>query len=322
MPAVSFAKKAPSAAPAPAPVIEVAATPVTPTAPAPAPAPQATPEVTPQATPEVTGQVAGQVTGQVAPSPSVPAVTQKFQTPASSGKLLLGDFLPSFADIIMPRLNIAQQIGELKNSFDPGTIVFNMTTALFTGPVIDAKTNTIATPATPPVTVVCLGFRPTRFVEKVPGGGRGMIVSSEEAVRDNGGTLDYSEHKLKEKDGMKRFEQLAEALFAIERPAHIADDDNIFVYPIEGKKYALAIYGMKGMSYTVAKAVLFTNRRMGCLRQGYPTRIFSLTSRWKPTEGGHGAWIPVLIPGATTSPEFISWVASVLDPDEAAPEGQ
>lgn len=253
------------------------------------------------------------------PSPSVPSMptiaeSVKSAVVASTHPrgLMLGDKIPDFDDIILPRLNIAQQIGELKDTFAPGSIVFNLNTLLFSPPTIDAKSNTISTPASAPIAVVCLGFRPTRYVEKVPGGGRGMIVSSEQAVRDNGGTLDYNEHKLKEKDGMKKFDQLAEALFAIERPEIVADDDNIFVYPVEGKKYALALYGMKGGAFTVAKRVFFTSRLMGNLRQGYPSRYFSLATVWKDYGNNHGGWNPVFTPLSATSPEFLTWAGAVL----------
>lgn len=289
MPAVSFAKKAPSA------VKQVAATPVegvtvetTTTIAAPAtPAPPATPEC------------------------SVPAVVQS-QLPAPRG-LVLGDKIPDFDDIILPRLNISQQIGELKDTFSPGSVVFNQAVLLFSPPEIDAKTQTITTPATPPVTIVCLGFRPTRFVEQIGGGARGMIVNTEQAVRDNGGTLDYNEHQLKKVSGMKYFQQLAEALIAIERPQHIKDDDTVFVYPVAGKKYALALWGMKGTAFTAAaKRVFFTNRAMGCLRKGYPSREFSLATIWKSFSKERGAWVPVLTPLAATSPEFLAWVSEVL----------
>lgn len=300
---VNFAKNAPSAAPAPAtqsasaPIDAVSAPVASPT-PAPAPAPPSAPPVT-QAVAKVTGG------GALAPR-----------------GLVLGDKIPDFDDIILPRLNIVQNMGDLKDSFPLGALVFNQSTVVFTPPKVNAKTSVVEQAATAPVSLVCLGFRPTRFVEKVAGGGRGLIVKTEEEVRANGGTLDYNEWNLKKTDGMKRFEPLAEALVAIERPEIVADDDTVFVYPVDGKKYALALWGMKGTAYTAAaKRVFFTGRAMGCLRDGYPSRSFALTTRWQKFSETNAAWVPVLIPGQPSTPELLAWVTGVLNPECAGDTG-
>lgn len=277
-------------------------------------------------------EVAASVTSEAPsapPAPAAPALTTEnaaiVHRQQQSGGLGVGDKLPEFKDIILPRLNIVQNIGELVKAFPRGAIVFNQRTVLFTAPilpVIDQATGnaTVAgTPASPPINIVCLGFRPTRYAEKVPGGGRGIIVNTEAEVRANGGTLDYTEHKLKAKDGMKRFEYLAEAMLAIERPDSIADDGTVFVFPVDGKKYALALWAMKGTAYTAAaKRVFFTERQVGCLQKGYPSRSFSMTTRLENYPGGNSAWIPVLIPGKESSPEFLRWVDKVLNPVTAA----
>lgn len=318
---VSFDKNAPSAVATPAPVIDVAATvtssvPVTtPPAPVAVPVPQPATNPAPVATP--VPQPA------TIPAPvAVPATTPTGGAVARSGGLILGDKIPDFGEIMMPRLNIAQSIGELGKSFDIGSIVFDQRIVLFNPPIVDAAAGKVVKEGLPPVGFVCLGFRPTRYVEKVKGGGRGLIVNTEDEVRANGGTLDYKEHQLKEKDGMKRFEPMAEALIAIERPAHLADDDTLFVYPVDGKKYALAFWAIKGTAYTAAcKKVLFMQRAIGCLNRGYPTFSFALSTRWSKFDNGNGAWVPVLIPQKASSPEFLAWVANVLNPAQAADQG-
>lgn len=223
---------------------------------------------------------------------------------------------------MMPRINIAQSIGDLGKEFDPGSVIFDQRVLLFNPPIVDQKTGERIKAALPPVEVVCLGFRPTRYVEKIKGGGRGLIFNTEAEVRNAGGTLDFKEHQLKEKDGMKRFEPMAEALFAIARPEHINDDDTVFVFPADGKKYALALWAIKSTAYTAAcKKVLFMQRAAGCLNKGYPTFSFSLSTRWEKYENGNGAWVPSLIPRKASSPEFMAWVANVLNPAEAADQG-
>lgn len=210
-----------------------------------------------------------------------------------------------------------QSVGILKDSFTPGALVFNQQVLLFVPPDIDKQTGNVRKPGLPPVVMTVLGFRPTRFAEKVQGGVRGMIVDSEDAVRANGGTLDYNEWNLKKSAGMKRFEYLADALVAVERPAHLADDDTVFVYPVDGKKYALAIWGMKGTAYTAAaKRVFFTARAMGCLRSGYPSYNFNVSTRSETREGNIYS-VPVCIPNQKSTPAFLEFVSGILNTPES-----
>lgn len=262
--------------------------------------------------PAPTGITFGSVTdgGGLLPAPI------NSQLPATNG-LLLGDKLPTFKDIILPRINIVQSVGILKDSFPPGALVFNQQVLLFVPPDIDKQTGNVRKPGLPPVVMTVLGFRPTRFAEKVQGGVRGMIVDSEDAVRANGGTLDYNEWNLKKSAGMKRFEYLADALVAVERPAHLADDDTVFVYPVDGKKYALAIWGMKGTAYTAAaKRVFFTARAMGCLRNGYPSYSFNVSTRSETREGNIYS-VPVCIPNQKSTPAFLEFVSGILNTPES-----
>jgi hypothetical protein len=226
------------------------------------------------------------------------------------------DRIPTSSEIIWPRLNIAQAIGDLGKTFPLGSIIHNQQSVLFEPTIIDPKQSKVVKEGTAPIRVVCLGFLPTRYVEKVSGGGRGAIVTSEQAVLEAGGTLDYNEWMLKKDAGMKRFEILEEGLLAIERPSHMADDDSVFVFPVEDKKYALALYGMKGTAYTAAaKGVFFTLRASGCLRDGYPTRVFAMSTKWKEFPNGNGAWVPVLLAQEATTPVFRNWVKEVTDPE-------
>lgn len=264
----------------------------------------------PVGTPGVAG-VATPIT-PAAPVTAV-AIAPKLSVARAGGMFNVTDFIPTSGDIIWPRLNFAQNIGQLKDSFLPGSIVFNQETLLYRPQVIDAKTNTVKEAGTPPVRITVLGFLPIRFVEFVKGGGKGATVSTEEQVRAAGGTLDYNEHKLKEASGMKKFDPLAQALLAIERPEAMADDGTVFVYEADGKKYALALWAMKRTSYTNGAKVIFTKRSTGCLQKdGYPSFSFSLSSRWKAFSETTGAWIPVITEPVRQTPAFIDWAKLVV----------
>lgn len=276
---------------------------------------------------EINGVAVPSTTTIAAPAaPATPAAptaptTTAIARPGGSG-LMLGDKLPSFKDIILPRLNIVQNIGELKESFEPGTLIFNQALPLYIpARVVGGK---IERPATPLAVITVLGFLPDRFLEKVPGGARGLILNSEDEVRANGGTLDYQEWKLKEKDGMRRFEVLADAVVAIERPESIANDGTVFTHEVGGKQYALAIWGLKGVNYTaVAKRVFFTSRATGCLKAGgYPSFAYTVGTREEKYQNGNKAWVGICVPKERNSPEFIQFVRLILNdnpqPDSAS----
>lgn len=293
---VNFAKN-PAAAPttpaatvAPPPAETTATPPAEPTAPASAPA-----------------------TAPVSQCPACRPATSNFSLGPSG--LVLGDKLPRFDEIILPRLNIVQNIGQLKDSFINGSLVLNQQLALFIPPAVNAKTGVTERPATPPAIITILGFRPTRYCEKIEGGVKGIIVNTEEEVRLAGGTLDYQEWKLKKDSGMKRFECLADAMVAVQRPELAADDDTVFNYEVGGQKYALALWAMRGTSYTAAaKRVFFTARATGCLRkEGYPSWAYAVTTREETYPGGNKAWIPVCLPCRRSTPEFIDFVRQVLN---------
>jgi hypothetical protein len=285
---ISFAK--PTAAPA-TPVVEVkpAATTPTPTLTTPPPA----------------------------AASALPAVQPKMAVGKADG-FLLGDYLPSFKDIILPRLSMAQNIGVLKESFFPGSIVLDRKVALFIPPAM--KDGAVTRQATPPVTIIVVGFRPTRFVEKIVGSAdRGQIVATEKAVALAGGTLDWSEWSLKKASGIKLFQPLADAFLVIERPAGQEKDTTNFTYEVDGKFYALALWAMKGTAYTsAAKRVFFTSRRIGILRQGgYPSWNFTVATREDTYSGGNKAWVPICLPKEKTTPAMLEFITQVLSTPSA-----
>ena len=269
------------------------------------------------------------VAAPTAPTVGVPAVIPAAAgVPARGNNFTLGDFLPAFEDVIFPRLNLVHNTGALKDTFIPGSLVLGRATALFVPPDINATTGEVRRVATAPIVVTCLGHRPERFVEKpdvyVPGQ-QNQICYSEEEVRSVGGTTIYAEWKLKKADGMRRFDTLVDFAVIIERPASVEDDDTIFVYQVGGKKYTIALWALKSTAYTaVAKAVFFTQRRMGSmLKGGYPSMSWNISSRVKPFPGGTPTWVPVATPNSKSSQEMIDFAKQILTGDitpASAPE--
>jgi hypothetical protein len=279
---------------------------------------------TPAETPvEATVVVAPETSQAVAVVPPV-----GLPAPAKNN-FVLGDYLPSFDQVVLPRVNVAQNIGQLQDTFDPGTIVLARQTVLFLPPDIDMTTGTVKRAATPPCVMTVLGFRKTRFVEKTKGGAKGLIVNSEQDVVKAGGTLDYGEWKLKEGQ-IKRFEPLVDACVLIQRPEGCEDDDSVFVHEIDNQKYALALWSLKGTLYTsLAKGVWFTARKMGCLMSkevkkdgkgtgvytgGYPTWSYNIVSKEKQFSEQNRSWIVTGTPHKKNSEVFLDAVRDILEP--------
>jgi hypothetical protein len=252
------------------------------------------------------------VTEQAANPKAQPTVeTSAVATVPRTGGLMLGDHIPDFSEIVFPRLNISQAIGELKDEFAPGTLVFDRKLAIFTPPILAG--GRLVEEGTEPATITVIGFRPTQFAEKVEGGLRGLIVNNEKDVLTCGGTTNYKEWELKKNSGIKYFQHLATALCLVERPSYVKDDDTIFNFEVEGKKYTFALWSMKGASYTAAaKKVFFTKRSMGSLKKGYPTFAFSVSTKFSQWSGGKEAWVPVCVEKEKNSEAMLTFLRDFL----------
>jgi hypothetical protein len=225
-----------------------------------------------------------------------------------------------FEDIILPRINIVQKVGDLSEIFNPGEIVLKQSLVIH-NPGKPAIGPAPAVPGNPPLNLVILGFKKTQFAEKVAGGAQGILAHTELEVAKNGGTLDYKEWEASEAaakapgstvKALRLFQRLATALVLVEKPAHIADTDHIeFPYECEGKFYALVLWSMKGTAYTHAAKTMFTARKIGHLRSGYAKATWSLTT--KMTKFGENyAAVPVVKAGPRTSDAFQKFALDVL----------
>lgn len=226
-----------------------------------------------------------------------------------------------FEDVILPRINIVQKVGDLSNIFDGGEIVLNQEIVIHTPAFIHADDPTKNTPGTGPLNITVIGFRKRQFAEKVSGGKRGILLNNEADVPKNNGTLDYGEWqasiesaKIPGNPPAKRyFERLATCMVLIERPAHIPDESHLlFPYDCEGKYFALALWSMKGTAYTnAAKKVFFTQRKIGSCRAGYLTHGWTLTSKLNQY-GENFAYAPVVKSGPVSSEGFKAFAREIV----------
>lgn len=252
--------------------------------------------------------------------PGVAGVSGPPATTRNAG-FISGDDLPAFKDVMLPRLNLVHDIGALKDTFSPGEIVWGQQTVLFTPPVINKQTGNVEKPGTPPVILTVLGEVQKRFHEIVVGGMGGQIVATESDVRAAGGTLDYSEWKLKQSAGMKRFGPLLDLLVVVQRPAIVKDDDTVFGFEVEGHKYALGLWSLSKTGFTEGyKKSLGIHRLTGVLKGkrseggGYPAHSFAVSTRLQPYPGGNKSWVPVVIPATKSTAAFLEFINAIINP--------
>lgn len=262
------------------------------------------------------GVVQSEPSAPAAAIPTTSALTVPVpQAPVATPPAFFDDNNISFEDVIVPRLNIVQKVGDLSEIFNPGEIVLNQTTVVHV-PVNKEK----GVPGSGPLVIIPIGFKKTQFVEKVVGGGRGLFVNTEAEVVAAGGTLDYKEwdNSRNTANPKKRFERYATCLLLVKRPDGILPDaeHQTFTHIIDGEYYALALMGMKGTAYTGLAKRLFTERKIGFLKSGYATFAWNLTTEIKSFPGADGgknyAAVPILGNGPKTSPALLEYVRDGL----------
>ena len=254
-----------------------------------------------------------------APAASIPTTTALVPVAAApvarvASPVEFNDDELGFDDVILPRINIVQKVGDLSNIFGGGEVVLNQQVVIHTPADVAKKVV-----GTPPLTFTILGFRKRQFTEKVEGGKMGLLANNEQEVVKHGGTLDYNEWKasLKPENNvkpLKYFQRLATAVLLVERPEFLAETDSdhiLFPYEFQGKYYALALWGMKGIAYTGGAKIIFTARKLGHLRGGYIKQAYTLTSKLEDYSGNF-AYKPVLGIGAKTSPEFEQFIRTEI----------
>lgn len=207
----------------------------------------------------------------------IPAPSQAVDAPRPA---FFDDDSLDVGDLVLPRFNIVQKVGELSNNFAPGTLLLNGQLVLQAAPQGSVLSK--------PVKMLVIGFNPTVFVEKVEGGLRGKTFKTEQEVVNAGGTLDFNEAKQLKK---VKYDRSATAMVLIEQPEGL--DVNSFPTQIEGKNYVFALYTMKGTAYTNAAKHFKSARKIGQLREGYRHGWWTLSSQLKKF-GENYSYIPVV----------------------------
>lgn len=274
------------------------------------------------ADPSASGTVAEAVpavvsTPEAVPAASIPSTSLAVVPPAALAPVapaFFDDGNINFKDIIVPRLNVVQKVGDLSELFTPGQIVLNQTTPIHIPDTKEAK-------GSGPLVLIPIGCRPLQFAEKVQGGGRGLFVNTEAEVAAANGTLNYQEHKnsLTSANPKRRFEEYATFLFLVKQPKELLPDEEhqTFTHEIDGEYYTLALMGLKGTWFTGFAKRLFTERKIGFLKTGgYASFNWNLTTLPKAfanDKGGQNyAIIPVVSNGTRNKPTVLEFIKDGL----------
>lgn len=268
--------------------------------------PEQSPAIDVEATPVTEASVPAPV---VDASPAVSIPTALVQTgvivrPSESAAPGFNDEDIGFEDIMLPRLNLVYGVGDLSQIYNPGEWVLNGSL------VIHVPANPVKKVAGyPPLNLTVLGFKKRQYVEKKDGGERGNLFNTTAEVVAAGGTLDYKESESTKK---ALYHTLATALILVQKPDHIPDEEHlVFAHECEGKYYSLALWGMKSTMFTHAAKKIFTAKKLGHLKGGYPTFAWNLTTKFE-TKYEQPTPIPVLTAGSKNTPAFADFVKEVL----------
>ncbi len=220
-----------------------------------------------------------------------------------------------FDELRLPAINLTQKVGDLSNIFPPGSVILGKEHMILEPPPMgEGKVQE------KPLVVYIIAFRPTRWTEKVEGGARGNLFDTREQVANAGGTTDYNENKRNPEVSL--YQELATALLLVEKPEEA--DDALFAFEApNGKKYALALWNMKGSAYTDGAKIIKSARKIGYpfapMKGRFLGCALNLRTTLKKFQSGFSAFKPSLSVGEVTTAEFRRFVhdCAGLEPNPA-----
>ena len=212
---------------------------------------------------------------------------------APLGSEVVGEF--GMDDVSFPRLQIAQGVGPLSDSFAKGDIVLEG----------EHKLAGMTTESKDGGTVEFTVLRITKtFEEDIPfdSGELPRVASTKEEVLRLGGTTEWGRDEAGE--GIKpSFKPCADALICIKGDA---DDKSLYPYEFGDEVYTFAQWKIKGVAYTRAAKQIITAATM-YYRSGLKTGSFIMTTE-KAVFGGNTVGVPRVLRGSFHGAEFTVWL--------------
>lgn len=196
-----------------------------------------------------------------------------------------GEFLSE--DYVIPKLHLVQAVGPLSEKFTPGQYVYNKEQVLSDG--------------TEPINITVLRIK-KQYQENLAYGGDELprIFDTLDDVRRAGGWIDWRNNER------PPFSPILHALVLIRS----FEESPLFPYEFAGASYGLALWTLRGVSFTRAGKTIITASQFA-LKDGLHTGSWALTSR-REKVGMNFIHVPNLRHEARHTAEFASFALGLL----------
>jgi hypothetical protein len=209
------------------------------------------------------------------------------------GSMALGQVSGSIdkTDLIIPRINIVQNVGPLSEGFDGGDLVFNKEF------VLAHKEE--------PVYLTVLSIKKT-YEEKLPydpDGPKPLVYETIQEVLDAGLHVEWRNNEA------PPVREVASVLVFIERPKDVKQ--LAFSHSINGVDYALALWSLRGTAYTRGAKKIFSAAQIELAKDGLLSGRWEVTTE-RITSGGNYVFAPIMRLAGRNSPETVGLIKNAL----------
>jgi hypothetical protein len=202
-------------------------------------------------------------------------------------------------DIRLPRLNLVNKVGDLSNTFTPGTYVIDKETEINK---IDPQNKNLSIP----LRVIPVRLK-AEYQESLPYDPdvRPRVFKTAEEVRLHGGVVAYVR-------GEGKFAKVGHIEFLIEAPADLSEESSSpFFYSIGDRKYARVLYTASSTAYAETASILYNDVRVGHLAKvGLGGGFYLLGAKIKTGDKGTW-WIPSLKTAGEVSSDALAEVRAI-----------
>ncbi len=197
-------------------------------------------------------------------------------------------------DLVLPRINLTQKVGELGDQFGPGVIVFQKEQVLWKDGLA-------------PLNMVILHAQ-KRYQENTEFGSdeMGQVVDTLDEVKALGGWIDWRDSDSGKREAPPWAPRL-DVICALEAPE--GADTSLFPFQFNGKAYAAAVWTLSKSAFTSAGRTVLTARAT-FLRDGYRTGVWQVSVAKR--QGPKGMYfVPCFRASGKTDEAFQKFLAGV-----------
>jgi len=197
-------------------------------------------------------------------------------------------------DLILPRINLTQKVGDLGDQFGPGVIVFQ-------------KEQVLWKDGQEPLNMVILHAQ-KRYQENTEFGSdeMGQVVDTLDEVKALGGWIDWRDGDAGKRESPPWAPRL-DVVCVLEGPKGV--DTSLFPFQFNGKAYAAAVWTLSKSGFTSAGRTILTARAT-FLRDGYRTGSWQVTAAKR--QGPKGVYfIPAFRASGKTDEKFREFLGGV-----------